>query len=419
MPVSYDLMKPTTLEREEGYDDRWTLNFGPQHPATHTTLRLVLELDGERIVDVTPDIGFLHSGFEKLGEHLDYNQYVVVVERMNYVSPINNDLSWHAAVEKLFGIELTPRCKVIRTILAELGRIQDHLLNVGCSGLDLGGFTAFLYGFNERELIYDLIEQISGSRFHPSFTRVGGLAQDVPPGWTERVLDFVRNRVPPALRDVETLLLRNRIFIERTKGIGVISREDAINWSLTGPVARASGVRRDLRKDEPYLCYADNWDGRGAPAVQFKVPIATGGDVYARFLVRLEEIRQSCAIIEQAVRMLPEGPINAAPEANVTLPNKKEIYFSIEGLIHHFEKVMTNRGHRPPIGEAYAATETANGEQGFYVASDGGRTPYRARCRPPSFINYQVFPQLLRGHQISDVPAVLNSLNIIAAELDR
>ncbi len=419
MPVSYDLMKPTTLTREEGAEDRWTLNFGPQHPATHTTLRLVLELDGERVVDVTPDIGFLHSGFEKLGEHLDYNQYVVVVERMNYVSPINNDLSWHAAVEKLFGIEVTPRCKAIRTILGELGRIQDHLLNIGCSGLDLGGFTAFLYGFNEREQIYDLIEQISGSRFHPSYTRVGGLAQDVPPGWTDRVLDFVRNRLPPALRDVETLLLRNRIFIERTKGIGVISREDAINWSLTGPVARASGVRRDLRKDEPYWCFADNWDGRGAPAVPFKVPIATGGDVYARFLVRLEEIRQSCAIIEQVVRMLPDGPINAAPDAQVTLPNKKEVYFSIEGLIHHFEKIMSNRGYRPPVGEAYGATETANGEQGFYVVSDGGRTPYRARCRPPSFMNYQVFPQLLRGHQISDVPAVLNSLNIIAAELDR
>lgn len=420
MPISYDLgLKPTTLERDAAHEDRWTLNFGPQHPATHTTLRLVLELEGERVVGCTPDIGFLHSGFEKLGEHLDYNQYVVIVERMNYVSPVSNDIAWHMAVEKLFGIDVTPRCKALRTILAELGRIQDHLLCVGCTALDLGGFTAFLYGFNEREVIYDLIEEISGSRFHPSYTRLGGLAQDAPPGWTDKVLDFVRNRVPPALRDVETLLLRNRVFIERTKGIGVIGHDDAINWSLTGPVARGSGVKRDLRKDEPYLCYAANWDGQGAAAVDFKVPIAYGGDVFARFLVRLEEVRQACRIIEQVVAMLPEGPINVGLDENLTLPNKKEVYYSIEGLIHHFEKVMTNRGWTPPIGEAYFANETANGELGYYIVSDGGRFPWRARTRPPSFINYQVFPKLLVGHQISDVPAVLNSLNIIAAELDR
>ncbi len=419
MPVSYDLGKPTTLEREAGADDRWTLNFGPQHPATHTTLRLVLELDGERIVGVTPDIGFLHSGFEKLGEHLDYNQYVVVVERMNYICPISNDIAWHDACEKLFGIEPTPRCKALRTILAELGRLQDHLLNVGVQGLDLGGFTAFLYGFNEREIIYDLIEELTGSRFHPSYTRVGGLAQDAPPGWIERVLKFIREQMPRALDDLETLLTRNRIFIERVKGIGMISHDDAINWSLTGPVARASGVRRDLRKDEPYLCYADNWDGKGAPKVEFKVPVSHDGDVYARYLVRLAEIRESVKIIEQVVRMLPDGPINVGLEEKVALPNKREIYFSIEGLIHHFEKVMTNRGVKPPIGEAYGANETSNGELGYYVASDGGKTPYRARCRPPSYINYQVFPTLMVGHQISDIPAVLNSLNIIAAELDR
>jgi NADH-quinone oxidoreductase subunit D len=276
-----------------------------------------------------------------------------------------------------------------------------------------------LYGFNEREIINDLIEALSGSRFHPSYTRVGGLAQDAPPGWTDRVLDFVRNKVPPALRDVETLLLRNRIFVERTQGIGVISHDDAINWSLTGPLARASGVKRDLRKDEPYLCYADNWDGKGAPAVDFKVPVAYGGDVYARFLIRLEEIRQACKIIEQVIAMLPAGPINAVADANLVLPDKREVYFSIEGLIHHFERIMTNRGFRPPLGEAYAANETANGELGYYVVSDGGRLPWRARTRPPSFINFQVLPQLVRGHQISDIPAVLNSLNIIAAELDR
>jgi NADH-quinone oxidoreductase subunit D len=418
--ISYEIPRPTQLLPDGvGGQDRWTLNFGPQHPATHTTLRLVLELEGETVVGCTPDIGFLHSGFEKLGEDLNYNQYVVVTDRMNYVSPIANNIAWHAACEKLFGLELTPRCTAIRTICAELARIQDHLLCLGAAALDLGALTAFFYGFNEREIIYDLLEEICGARFTVSYTRVGGLMNDVPPGWTDKVLDFIRTRIPTCLKDLEDLLLRNRIFVERTKGIGVISHDDAINWSLTGPVARASGVKRDVRKDEPYLCYADNWDGRGVPAVEFQVPIAYGGDVYARFLVRLEEVRQSCRILEQICPNVPEGPINVAEETRAVLPDKREIYFSIEGLIHHFEKVMTNRGLKPPVGEAYAANETATGELGFYLASNGRPAAYRARCRPPSFINYQVFPKLIIGHQISDVVAVLGSLQIIAAELDR
>ncbi len=410
----------TTLARDElGGDDRWTLNFGPQHPATHTTLRLVLELDGERVVRCVPDIGYLHSGFEKLGEHLNFNQYVVVTDRMNYISPIVNNIAWHHAVEKLFGIEITPRCKAIRTMCAELGRIQDHLLCIGAAGLDLGAITAFLYGFNEREIIYDLFEQLCGARFTVSYTRVGGVMQDLPEGWTDRLLDFLRNRLPAAIADIENLLIRNRIFIERCKGVGVVSHDDAIAWSLTGPCARASGVRRDLRKDEPYLCYADNWDGRGAPGVKFKVPISYGGDVLARFMVRLEEIKQSASILEQVVAALPGGPVNVMMDSNVALPDKREIYFSIEGLIHHFEKVMTNRGLKPPLGEAYGAIESPTGELGFYLASDGGNAAYRARCRPPSFINYQCFPKLIEGHQISDVVAVLGSMQIIAAELDR
>lgn len=411
-------IRPSQLFKETG-DDRWTLNFGPQHPATHTTLRLILQLEGETVVKCIPDIGFLHSGFEKLGEHLNLNQYVVVTDRMNYLSPVCNNLAWHAACEKLLGIELTPRCKAIRTICGELGRIQDHLLCVGAAALDLGAITAFLYGFNEREIIYDLMEEICGARFTVSYTRVGGLMQDIPPGWTDKVLRFIRNDLPKALKDLEDLLLRNRIFIERTRGVGVISTADAINWSLTGPCARSAGVRRDVRKDEPYLCFADNWDGKGAPAVQFKVPIMTEGDVLARFMVRLEEMRQAASILEQVIAMLPDGPVNATLDDRVTLPDKREIYFSIEGLIHHFEKIMTNRGLRPPLGEAYACIENPTGELGFYIASDGGNAAYRARCRPPSFINYQCFPQLIEGHQISDVVAVLGSLNIIAAELDR
>ncbi len=401
-----------------GAGSRWTLNFGPQHPATHTTLRLIVELDGERVVSCTPHIGYLHSGFEKLAEVLDYNQYVTITERMNYVSPIANTITWHHAVEKLFAIELTPRCKAIRTICAELARIQDHLLAVGASALDLGGFTAFLYGFNEREWIYDLLEEISGSRFHNSYTRVGGLFRDMPPEWPAHVKEFCR-RLPPALDDVEALLTRNRIFIERTKGIGYLSAEDAIAWSWTGPLARASGVRRDLRKDEPYLCYADNWDGKGSSGVEFKVPISYAGDVLARYQVRLEEMRQSQHIIEQLVDNIPSGSVDVRPDGKVTLSDKREVYFSIEGLIHHFEMLMTNRGFEPPIGEVYGATETANGEQGFYIVSDGGHYPYRARCRPPSFINYQCFEKLIVGHQLSDIVAILGSLNIIAAELDR
>lgn len=415
--------QPTTLVREGPVDesgrmDRWTLNFGPQHPATHTTLRLVLELDGERVIACTPHIGYLHSGFEKLGEHLDYNQYVVVTDRMNYISPMANNIAWHTACEKLFGIEVTPRCKAIRTIIAELARIQDHLLCVGTAALDLAGLTAFLYGFNEREWINDLFEQICGARFTTSYTRIGGAMADMPPEWPANVKEFLK-KVPPALADVEALLTRNRIFIERTKGIGYIGAEDAVNWGWTGPLARASGVRRDLRKDEPYLCYADNWDGKGSSAVQFKIPIATGGDVLARYQVRLEEMRQSCAIIEQLVDNIPAGPLNVLPGNKTNLPSKNEIYFSIEGLIHHFELVMTNRGFDPPIGEAYGANETANGELGFYLVSDGGRCPYRARCRPPSFINYSCFDKLVVGHQISDVVAIMGSINIIAAELDR
>ncbi|TWT46049.1 NADH-quinone oxidoreductase subunit 4 [Phycisphaerae bacterium RAS1] len=418
--IDYDIQPRRLIPVEEGHgEERWVLNFGPQHPATHTTLRLVLECEGETVVGCTPDIGFLHSGFEKLGEHHNFNQYVVVTDRMNYLSPMANNIAWHAACEKLFGIELTPRCKAIRTICAELARIQDHLLCVGAAALDLGGITAFFFGFNEREFIYDLFEEICGARFTVSYTRVGGLAQDIPPGWTDKVLNFVQKRIPPALHDIEELCLRNRIFIERTKGIGVLSRDEAIAWSITGPLARSAGVKRDLRKDEPYLCYADNWDGKGAAAVQFKVPIMTGGDVFCRFMVRIEEIRQACSIIEQVVKMLPAGPVNVMYDEKATLPDKRELFFSIEGLIAHFEKVMTNRGLKPPVGEAYAANETANGELGFYLASDGGNSAYRARCRPPSFINYQVFPHLICGHQISDVVAVLGSLNIIAAELDR
>ncbi len=410
---------PASYAPEEPGGDLWALNFGPQHPATHTTLRHVLELDGEVIRSCTVHIGYLHSGFEKLAEHMNFNQYVVVTDRMNYVSPMANNIAWHHACEKLFGIELTPRCKVIRTIIAELARIQDHLLAVGATGLDLGAFTAFMYPFNARETIYDLCEEICGARFTTSYTRVGGLMQDITPRWPGQVKTYCLEELPKAIDDLENLLFRNRIFIERTKGVGQISREEAVDWGITGPLARSAGVRRDLRKDEPYLCYADNWDGQGASPVSFKVPMATGGDCLARFQVRMAEMRESINIIMQLVDHIPSGPVDVLPDDKMALPSKDEVYGSIEGLIHHFEQVMTNRGHTPPVGEVYGANETANGELGFYLVSDGGNTPYRARCRPPSFINYQCFEKLIVGHKISDIVAVLGSLNIIAAELDR
>lgn len=401
--------------------DRWVLNFGPQHPATHTTLRLVLELDGERIARCTPHIGYLHSGFEKLAEHLDYNQYVTIVSRMNYLSPIANDICWHHAVEKLFGIDITPRCKVLRTIMAEVARIQDHLLCVGAAGLDLNAFTGFIYAFNVREKIYDICDFISGQRFHPDWTRVGGAMQDLPDEETFKALvrRLIDTEVPNALRDLENLLNRNRIFMDRTRGVGILTREECIAWSVSGPIARASGVTRDLRKDDPYLCYADNWDGQGAEAVQFQVPVCHEGDTYARYLVRLEEMRQSCHIIRQLIDRIPPGPMDVFADGKVTKPPKSDVYGSIEGLIQHFELIMTNRGWTPPVAECYGAQETANGELGFYIVSDGGPRPWRAKCRPPSFINYQTIARMCEGHLLSDIVACLGSINVVAAELDR
>src|SRR5687768_12775418 len=425
MPYTLEQASPELLPLDPSAStdagNRWTLNFGPQHPATHTTLRLVLELDGERVVRCTPHIGYLHSGFEKLMESLNYNQNVTIVDRMDYSAPIYNELAWFRAVETLMGIELTPRCKVLRTIAGELGRIQSHLLCVGAAGLDLGAFTAFLYGFNEREVIYDIVEYMSGQRFHTSWTRVGGLNMDLPDEGTFKrmVKKFIDEAMPRAMEDVEKLLNKNRIFVDRTKGISPISKEEAIAWSLTGPMARASGVARDIRKDEPYPCFEDNWNGAGAKAVDFKVPIMNTGDVYARYLVRLEEMKQSLHIIRQLIDNIPGGPVNVSPEGKEVLPPKDQVYSSIEGLIQHFELIMTNRGFTAPKGEVYDCIESANGELGYYIVSAGENVPWRVRTRPCSYINYQVFPKMIEGHTISDVVAVLGGINVIAAELDR
>ena len=401
--------------------DRWVLNIGPQHPATHTTLRIVMEIDGERVARATPHIGYLHSGFEKLGEHHDYNQYVCTVSRMDYISPIVNDIAWHSAVESFLGVEVTPRCKAVRTIMLELGRIQNHLLCVGAAALDMGGFTGFLYGFNEREFIYDIVEYISGQRFHPDWTRVGGAWRDVPDDEVFRrmVKSFIDERLPRAIKDMETLLNRNRIFIDRLVGVGVISARDAVAWGLTGPMARASGVRRDLRKDEPNLAYAANWDGNGASAPEFDVIVAQTGDCFARYLVRMEEIKQSVRIIRQLIDRIPGGPLNTVDAAKISQPDKASIYGSIEGVIQNFELAMWNKGWAVPIAEHYHATESPNGELGYFLVGDGTKFAWRARTRPPCFVNYSVFPKLVEGHLLSDAIAIIGSINIIAAELDR
>ncbi|MEK6234882.1 MAG: NADH dehydrogenase (quinone) subunit D [Planctomycetales bacterium] len=397
------------LGQGEVQDYLWTLNFGPQHPATHTTLRILLKLEGEIVVDATPDIGYLHSGFEKIGEHLDYDQYVAVTDRMNYISPLANNVAWHHAVETLLDLETPKRCQYIRVIVSELARISDHLLCNGAVALDVGAFTAFLYFFQQREMLYDVFESICGARFTTSYTRTGGLMHDVTPVSIGKIRDFLRT-FPKTLNDVDRMLNHNRIFIDRTQNIGLLTKKEAINRSCAGPIARASGVTRDLRKDEPYLSYED---------FDFQVCCATEGDCLARYLVRAAEMRESLKIIEQAVENLPSGPVSVDVGERTALPDKNQVYGTIEGTISHFELTMWNRGFETPEEESYAAIEAPNGELGFYLVGDGTQFAYRARCRPPSFIHIAVLPHLIRGHTLSDVVAVLGSLNIIAAELDR
>lgn len=399
---------PLDADIPELQTEHVTLNFGPQHPATHGTLRVIMELDGEIVLKAIPDIGYLHTGFEKLGENLSYNQFITVTDRMNYLSPLNNNIGFAIACEKLFGIEVPKRAQYVRVIMAELSRIADHLLSVGAQALDLGAFTAFLYFFQEREKLYDLFEMVTGARLTTSYTRIGGLFRDVPQNFDQEVRKFLKH-LPSVIKEVEDLLNANQIFIGRTKGVGVISGKDAINYGLTGPVLRASGVVRDIRKIEPYSSYEE---------FDFEIPVGEMGDVYDRYLVRMEEMHQSMRIVEQALNRLPEGPVDIY-DTKHRLPPKNEVYHTMEGLIHHFEVTMENRGIKPPLGEVYSCTEAPNGELGFYIVSSGERFAYRIRVRPPSLLNFQVFPFLLEGGMLSDSVAVMGSLNIIAGELDR
>ena len=400
-------MVKTTHKKME--TERMVLNFGPQHPSTHGTLRIAMELEGETIMKGTPEIGYLHSGFEKLGEYLDYNQYITITDRMNYLSPLCNNVAYALAAEKLIGLEVSKRTEYIRVLMCELSRIADHILNVGMLAVDLGAMTAFLYGFKLREDIYDLFELATGTRLTTSYTLVGGLMRDIPEDYDKAVLK-VLDEVGAVAKDIETLLNKNRIWQIRTKNIGIITKDDAISYGISGPMARASGIDWDIRVNEPYSSY-DEFD--------FDVAIALNGDVFDRYLVRMEEIRQSVKICRQVLDKMPEGDVMVDPDLGYSLPPKDEVYNSIEGLIYHFEITMRNRGMTPPVGEAYVPTESPNGELGFYIVSDGGRAPYRVRTRPPSLMNYSIFPKLIEGHMLSDAPAILGSINIIAGELDR
>lgn len=390
---------------------RMIVNFGPQHPATHGTLRNVIECDGEVVLRLEPEIGYLHSGFEKQAEYRSYNQTVTITDRMNYLSPLNNNVGFALAVEELMGIKVTPRCAAIRVVMSELSRIADHVVSVGLQAMDLGAFSVMLWTFIERERLYDIFEAVTGARLTTSYTRVGGLFRDIPPDFEEMTRDFM-GKCAKTIGEIDDILSGNDIFLKRTKGVGRISAEDALSCGLSGPLLRASGVRRDLRKDRPYLGYEQ---------YEFDVAVQPDGDVYARYLVRMEEIRQSLRIVDQALRTMPSGPVKVDDPA-VALPDKNPSNNpsgGMEGLIFHFKNYMFGHGVCPPRGEVYSATEAPNGELGFYLISDGTSRPWRFRVRPPSFYNYQSFPRMVTGGMLSDIVATLASLNVIAGELDR
>jgi NADH-quinone oxidoreductase subunit D len=382
------------------------INIGPQHPATHGVLRLVLELDGETVVRCIPHIGYLHSSFEKLGEYRDWNQVVPLTDRMDYLAPLIYNCAYAMAVEKLMGITVTERCKVVRVICMELDRIFSHLLWLGTTGIDLGAFTVFLYTFQQREKIYDLHERFTGARITTSSTRIGGMMADLPAGWIAQLNEFLDNFLP-VLDEVETLLTNNAIWVGRTQGVGSISGEDAVNWGLSGPNLRASGVSYDVRKDRPYYDY-ETYD--------FDVPVGEHGDIYDRYLCRMEEMRQSVRILRQAIDRLPGGSINV-DDPRVILPPKTAAMNDMESMIHHFKVVM--EGVRAPVGESWFSVESSKGELGMYVVSDGGSKPVRWRVRGPSFINIAAIPHMIEGALLSDVIAVNASLDIVLGEIDR
>ncbi len=391
---------------DEGQFETQILNLGPSHPATHGTLRTVVRLDGEVITRAESEIGYLHRCFEKMSETHGWAEVIPYTDRLNYCSSMINGVGYALGVERMLGIEAPPRAQVVRVILSEFSRIMDHAVCLGATLVDIGALTNFWYFFQPREEIYTLLESCAGGRLTVSYARIGGLAEDVPSDFEEQVR-YLLGYIPKFIDDVDKLVTKNKIFRDRTENVGVMSAEDAVAWGWTGPCLRASGVPYDLRRARPYLGY-ENYD--------FDVPVASTGDSYARYLVRLEEMRQSLHIIEQAIANLPGGPV-ITDDHRVALPPKAKVYSEMESLIWHFKLIYD--GIKVPAGAAYSATEGANGELGYYLISDGGGRPYRIKVRPPCFAVFQAYPHMLEGHLVTDAIAILSSLNIIAGELDR
>jgi NADH dehydrogenase I D subunit len=386
--------------------DRLKLNIGPSHPATHGTLRIQVELDGETIVNSACEIGYLHRGYEKQAENVFYQLVIPYAERLNYMGPVNNSNAWCHACEGLLGIEVPARAQALRVITSEMGRIIDHCVCIGTNLVDIGALTNFWYMYNYREKIYDLYEELCGARMMVNYPRIGGVSLDAPDGWLGKLLRTI-DEMQEAVGDVRALVERNRIFMDRAVGAGAITPQLAVSHGVTGPCLRACGIPYDVRKAQPY------W---GYEKYQFEIPTATGGDTYDRTIVRFHEMYQSCSIIKQAVASIPGGPV-MVDDHLVALPAKDKVYNTMEGLINHFKLIM--HGIQPPRGEIYSATEGGCGELGFYIVSDGTAKAWRVRIRPPCFANYSTFPKIIQGQMVADAIAALGSINIIAGELDR
>jgi NADH-quinone oxidoreductase subunit D len=432
------------------------LNIGPSHPAMHGVIRLITELEAETVKKVDAEIGYLHRAFEKSCENSSWTQAIPYTDRLNYVSPLINNFGYCAAVEKLLGIVATERCQYIRVIMSEISRLTDHLTCIAASTMELGAMTAFLYLMKAREYLYDIVEEVTGARLTISYGRIGGVKGDLPAGVEER-LEAALKKTEKEIEEVNLLITRNRIFVDRTRNVGVLSKEDAISYSITGPIARSSGINYDVRKAFPYFVY---------DRVDFDVPLGERGDNYDRYLVRMEEMRQSIRIIRQCLKDLPGGPVNIdangeaaksfelvdkakmgqtaglinsvstveptlegserpyqdrimTKDKRVVLPNKADTYGNIEGLMNHFKLIMNSHGIVPPKGDTYFAVEGANGELGFYVVSDGTDKPYRVRVRPPCFFGMAGLHTMLEGYMVADIVATFGSINMIAGELDR
>ena len=382
------------------------VNMGPSHPATHGVLRLKLELDGDLILRVDPMVGQLHRGQEKMAENLTYNQFIPFTDRLDYLAPLCNNIAYAQCVEKLAGIQITERCKAIRVLCCELSRISSHLVGIAAYAMDAGSWTGFMYAYNQREKLMSLFEELTGARLTTSYARIGGLLRDIPEGWLGRVNSFT-NQFLPKLDEIDKLVTRNRIFVDRAAGVGVVSKETAMQWGLTGANLRASGVASDLRKDVPYLGY-ENYD--------FDVVIGVHGDCYDRWLVRIEEMRQSIRIIRQAIEKMPDGPINVS-SPKITLPDKEGVQSNMEDLINNF--LVVTQGPDIPEGEAYFEADNPKGALGFFVVSKGGGVPYRVKIRAPSFVSLSAMQEILPGHHLSDIPIILGSFDFVLGECDR